>query len=92
MTQTGRNIWNQHFGKVTDEITEAQIKSVEVEARAMIAAWEADMQTYKETGSEEAKASANKTAEEYNEYIAKWGFVFGETLPEGIYAAIEMIE
>ena len=91
LTPMGRNIWNQHFNKVTDEITEAQIKSVEVEARALIAKWEEYEKAY-DSGDAEAKASMNKAAEEYNQYMSKWGFVFGETLPEGIYAAIEPVE
>ena len=57
----------------------------------MIAAWEVDVQSYKD-GNEEAKASANATAKLYNEYMQKNAYLFGETLPEGIYAAIEPIE
>lgn len=90
LTPMGREKWNSLTQK-PDVITEAQRKSVENEARAMIASWEADAEAYK-NGNEESKASANKLAEEYNEYMAKWGYVFGETLPEGIYAAIEPIE
>ena len=90
LTPMGREKWNSLTQK-QDVITEAQRKAVENEARALIAAWEADAEAYK-NGNEDSKASANKVAEEYNNYMQTYTYVFGETLPEGIYAAIEPIE
>ena len=75
----------------TDTITREQIEAAEATCRMMIAAWETDVQSYKD-GDIDAKASANKTAQDYNEYMQINGYLFGETLPEGLYAAIEPIE
>ena len=91
LTPMGRNVWNQHFNKVDDRISEAQIKTVENEARALIDSWQFAVNDYWE-GDESAKEKANKLAEEYNAYIYANGYVFGETLPEGIYASIDKIE
>ena len=77
--------------KPKDRITDEQRKAVEEECRSLITSWETYAQAYRE-GDTEAKESANKTAAAYNEFLQKNSYVFGETLPEGIYAAIEPIE
>lgn len=90
LTPQGKAIWRSVTHK-TDEISEAQRKEVETEARALIDAWQFASADYLE-GDETAKERANKAAEEYNQYMAKWGYIFGETLPDGIYASIDIIE
>lgn len=92
LTPTGRSIWNQYKNRdsVKDEVTDEQRAEIEHFCRDMIAAWAAEAKAYKE-GDTEAKGRANQTATAYNEYMAKNAYVFGETLPEGIYAVIEMI-
>ena len=97
LTPMGRTIWHQYrFGG--DSITPEQRQEVEDTCRAMIASWEADLQTYKDLkdtdkdGAEVARLSANKTADMYNEYLLMNSYVFGETLPDGIYAVIANIE
>ena len=93
---SGIEKWNGFRYK--DTITAEMKKEVENTCLSMIASWETDAQTYKEnkgideTVANEARMSANKTAESYNDYILKNGYVFGETLPEGVYAVIEPIE
>jgi hypothetical protein len=97
LTPQGRIIWHQYRFS-GDRITPEQVKEVEDTCRAMIASWEADLQTYmdlKDTdkdGAEVARLSANRTADMYNEYLLMNTYVFGETLPDGIYAVIESIE
>lgn len=91
LTPTGRSIWNQYHTKHIDAVTAEQIKEVEDNCRAMIADWEADAEAYRQNGDNEAKEKANKTAEAYNEYIAKFSYVWDGNMPKDIYAAIEPI-
>ena len=105
MTPTGRTIWNQYqwtMQKIDDRTTYEQRKVVEAPCRAMIASWEADLQTYKQykdadsaekqSWAEQAKMRANKTASSYNKYILKNSFVWAGNVPADIYAAIDYIE
>ena len=83
--------------KIDDSVKEEDKNAVAEECRKMIVAWEADEAVYLESKdidperAEEARMSANKTAESYNEYLAKHEYVFNGKLPEDIYAAIELI-
>ena len=93
LTPQGREIWKQYQQKKTDDrITDEQRKEVEDTCRKMIASWEADLYLYKQTKNIEAKERANRTAAEYNKYILQNGYVFGETLPDGVFAVIDSIE
>ena len=92
LTPTGREIWTQFTNKDKgDIITDEQRKNVETMARDLIADWAKEAEAYKD-GDTEAKERANQAADAYNKFITTNGYVFGETLPEGIYAAIEAIE
>ena len=87
---------------VTDEITPAQIEEVAGRCRWMISMWEQDLEFYNETaGSDDPviqeihgyiKDRMNETAEAYNGYILRYGYVFGGDMPNDIYAAIAKIE
>ena len=77
--------------KTDDRITDEQRREVEETCRNMIAAWETDAQAYRE-GDEDAKASANRTAEDYNKYIFEHSYVWNGNIPKDIYALIEPIE
>ncbi len=90
LTPMGREKWNGLTHK-TDTITEEQRQNVETMLRDVISHWETEIQAYRD-GDESAKERANKIAETYNGLMQTNGYVFGETLPEGIYAAIEPIE
>ena len=88
--------------EVGDYITSEQRQKVEAMLRKWIDDWEEDLDIYmKYKDSEDpreqklankAKEQMNEIAEHYNKLILKYGYLFGETLPEGIYAAIEKAE
>ena len=87
---------------IIDEITTEQVIRVEETCRRFIALWEADLELYNDTSfstnekTQEIHARVttrmNEIAESYNKYLITNGYVFGETLPDGIYAYIEQIE
>ena len=87
---------------ITDEITDEQRKEVEDTCRAMISSWETDAEQYRRYKNsdtaeykelaEQSRINANITATSYNDYILLNGYVFGDTLPDGVYAVIEIIE
>ena len=89
LTPTGREIWKEY--KNRDSITAEQRKITEAVARDLIAEWAKEAEAYK-NGDESAKERANDAADTYNRYMMTNSYVFGETLPEGIYAVIEKIE
>lgn len=73
-------------------------KQVEDTARAMVASYESDKQTYlamKDVNKEvslQAKIRANSTAISYNEYILKNSFLWADNIPEDIKSKLEIIE
>ena len=87
---------------IFDGITEEQIIRVEETCRRYIALWEADLELYNETKDsdnpdiqrihERVKTRMNEIADAYNNYLMTNGYVFAETLPEGIYAYIGRTE
>ena len=72
-------------------------KQVEDTARAMVASYESDKQTYlamKDVNNEvslQAKIRANSTAISY-EYILKNSFLWADNIPEDIKSKLEIIE
>ena len=87
---------------IFDGITEEQTIRVEETCRRYIALWEADLELYNETKDsdnpevqrihERVKTRMNEIADSYNKYLMTNGYVFVETLPEGIYAYIGKTE
>ena len=87
---------------IGDFITSEQLQKTEFMLRKWIKDWEECVDIYlknKDSNNPEelqlaniAKEQANKIADDYNKYLLKYGNMFGETLPEGIYAVIERIE
>ena len=87
---------------IFDSVTEEQIIRVEETCRRYIALWEADLELYNETKDsdnpdiqrihERVKTRMNEVADSYNKYLMTNGYVFAETLPEGIYAYIGRTE
>lgn len=73
-------------------------KQVEDTARAMVASYESDKQTYlsmKDVNKEvslQAKIRANSTAISYNEYILKNSFLWADNVPDDIKTKLEIIE
>ena len=73
-------------------------KEFEDTARAMVASYESDKQTYlamKDVNKEvslQAKIRANSTAISYNEYILKNSFLWADNIPEDIKSKLEIIE
>lgn len=88
--------------EVGDFITSEQLQKTEATLRKWIKDWEEVIDIYLENKDSEnpeerqladiAKEQANKIADDYNDLLMKYGNMFGETLPEGVYAAIERIE
>lgn len=85
-----------------DEATDYEtIKSVEDTCRAMMTSYEADKLTYeqykdsdnetKQEWAEQAKMRANKTASEYNNYILKNSFVWGNNVPLDIRSGLDYL-
>lgn len=73
-------------------------KQVEDTARAMVASYESDKQSYiamKDVNKEvslQAKIRANSTAISYNEYILKNSFLWADNVPSDIKTKLEIIE
>lgn len=88
--------------EVGDFITSEKLKETEIILRKWIKDWEEVVDIYLKNKDSEnpeeqqlaeiAKKEANTIADDYNKLLLKYGNMFGETLPEGIYAAIERIE
>lgn len=88
--------------EVGDYIKSEQLQKIEVTLRKWIKDWEENADIYLANKDSEnpkerqlakiAKEQANKIADDYNDLLMKYGNMFGETLPEGVYAAIERIE
>ena len=88
--------------EVGDYVTSEQLQKTEDTLRKWIKDWEEIVDIYikyKDSDNPEeqqladtAKEQANKIADSYNKLLLKYGNMFGETLPEGIYAVIERIE
>ena len=87
--------------KLKDGITDEQVQTAEAELRHWISDWEMTLdiyEAYKDSDNpdeqkmaDNAKDMCNEIANYYNQLILKNGYLFGETLPEGVYAAIEII-
>ncbi|MBP5782048.1 MAG: hypothetical protein J6W04_00755 [Bacteroidales bacterium] len=104
LSPKGMEIWREMHGMPAhpDVITDETRKATEDYCRALIASWEEDAEVYRQykdseddegrEKAEQAKLSANKTAERYNEYMLMNAYVWGEHLPDGIYAMIEAID
>lgn len=79
--------------KITDAITDEQRQEAETELRQWINDWETLSDIYlKDKSNELVKGEMNEIAGHYNKLILKYGYLFGENLPEGVYAAIEIVE
>lgn len=86
-------LYADHSSEITDSITNEQRQEAETELRQWIDDWEKLSDIYKNNENAEiAKGLMNEIAGHYNKLILKYGYLFGETLPEGIYAAIEITE
>ena len=76
--------------------------SVEENLRSMISLWESDLELYNETDDPtrpdiwaihlRTKARMDETANAYNAYLQRYQYLFPDTLPDDIYAAIERTE
>ena len=100
-TEKGRDIWRRYHCTMDnncDNITNKERVEAEEACRAMIAAWETDALTYKQNKdtnpaeAEQARERANITAASYNDFMMVNGYLWDETLPDGIYGMIEPIE
>lgn len=88
--------------EVGDYVTSEQLQKTEATLRKWIKDWEEIVDIYikyknsdnpeEQQLADTAKEQANKIADSYNKLLLKYGNMFGETLPEGIYAVIERIE
>ena len=88
--------------KIGDYVTSEQLQQTEDLLRKWIDDWEEVIDIYlkykdsedpeEQKLADQAKEQANKIADDYNKLLQKFGNMFGETLPDGIYAAIERIE
>lgn len=89
---------NYSYQKKIDNISYERLKKVEDTARAMIANYNADKQTYEiyKSNNEElaiqAKIRANRTASAYNEYMLKNSFQWQNNIPSDIYIKLEFIK
>lgn len=89
---------NYSYQKKVDTISYDRLKKVEDTARAMIANYNADKQTYEiyKSNNEElaiqAKIRANRTATTYNEYMLKNSFQWQNNIPSDIYIKLEFIK
>ena len=95
-TPGGRSIWNEytHSMKKADENQYENRKEVEDTARAMISTYKSAVDTYnlykdsddpeKQSWAEQARMSANRTANSYNEYILKNSYVWEDNIPDDI--------
>lgn len=101
---SGRATWNNytHSLKKADENQYETKKQVEDTARAMIASYQTDIDTYnqykdsdneeKQSWAEQAKMRANRTANSYNEYILKNSYIWEDNIPSDIRHSLEKIE
>lgn len=89
---------NYDYQKKVDNISYEKLKKVEDTARAMIATYNADKQTYEayKNNNEElaiqAKIRVNRTATTYNEYILKNSFQWQNNIPNDIYIQLEILK
>ena len=77
-------------------------RSVEENLRQMIRLWEDDLDLYNRTADTDSKSieeihqhtknRMNEIADAYNAYLQRYNYLFQDTLPDDIYAAIERIE
>lgn len=87
--------------KIEDSTKYETKKKVEDTARASIASYKTDRETYemykdsndleKQSWAEQAKMRANKTANIYNEYMLKNSYVFDGNIPSDIEYQLEII-
>ena len=96
LTPAGRSMWNdyEHDLEKADENQYEDRKKVEDTARAMIANYKADVQTYnqwkdsdneeKQSWADQAMMRANRTAASYNEYILENSYVWADNIPDDI--------
>ena len=103
-TPGGRSMWNdyEHDLEKADENRYEERKKVEDTARAMIASYNADVQTYnqykdddneeKQIWAEQARMRANRTASSYNNYILENSYVWADNVPDDIDTELPFIE
>lgn len=104
-TPEGKGKWNNWFHdveKVDDATNYETRKQVEDSCRAMVASYEADKLTYeqyKDSESKEeqswasqAKMRANRTAANYNNYVLKNSYVWGDNIPADIATELSVVE
>lgn len=103
-TPNGRTAWNNytHSLQKADENQYETRKKVEDTARAMIASYKSDVNTYnqykdsdneeKQSWAEQAKMRANRTANSYNEYILKNSYVWERNIPSDIDYSLPIVE
>lgn len=101
---SGRTAWNNYVHSLhkADENQYETKKQVEDTARAMIASYRSDVDTYnqykdsdneeKQSWAEQAKMRANRTANSYNEYILKNSYIWEDNIPSDIKYSLEKIE
>ena len=95
-TPGGRSVWNEytHSLEKADENQYDTRKEVEDTARAMISTYKSAVNTYelykdsddpeKQSWAEQARMSANRTANSYNEYILKNSYIWEDNIPDDI--------
>lgn len=100
----GRSMWNDytHELKKVDERQYESKKKVEDTARAMIASYKSDVETYnqykdstnaeKQSWAEQAKMRANVTANSYNEYMLKNSYVWNANIPQDIKGTLPLVK
>jgi len=93
---SGRSLWNDytHSLRKADENRYETKKQVEDTARAMIASYNSDVDTYnmykdaadkeKQSWAEQARMRANRTANSYSEYVLKNSYIWEDNVPEDI--------
>ena len=96
------NSYNNIMQKVDDRTKYETRKKVEDTARASIASYKTDKDTYemykdsdnleKQSWAEQAKMRANKTANVYNEYMLKNSYVFDGNIPSDIIYQLEILK
>lgn len=103
-TPGGRSVWNTytHSLEKADENQYETRKKVEDTARAMIASYKSDVDTYnqykdsdneeKQSWAEQAKMRANRTANSYNEYILKNSYIWEDNVPSDIDYSLPKVE
>lgn len=101
----GRSMWNDNYThelKKADERQYESRKKVEDTARAMIASYKSDIETYnqykdstsveKQSWAEQAKMRANATANAYNEYLLKNSYVWNANIPQDIKGTLPIVK